>query len=646
MGRLRIYENNAAKVKAYRLRNGITNSNLDKLQKWKLNNATKDAAATRKRNLAYQKRKRQTKMFIAIDGEGWTDKHGQHHYTMLSSSQGHTIEDWKQGLSTERCFEFLLQYAKQECTIVGFSIGYDINKWLRDLDEETLKILWANGECRWNEYYIRWQPSKSFSITKDKKSVVVYDCFGFFQKSFLKSLTDWKIDFPKQLEEGKAARGSFNAKQRVKIRNYNLLECNLLVELMNKMRSAMIEANCLPAQWYGAGAIASQLFKQNKVAEHNVAPNNMYEKFLSAYYGGRVQLLKQGEAKEVWCHDINSAYPAAMMMLPSAIGSWREVQELTHNRFSLYYVEWNLSKTAFLSPFPFRYKRAIHWPTQGAGWYWMPEVSAAVAHYGSKAIKVKFGYEFTPATNDLPFSFLPALYDKRKEFIRDGSDAQLILKLGINACYGKVAQSIGHGNKRPAFQNYFWAGWITSLTRARIFDLCMRKPESIISISTDGIVSLEKLCEHSEGKPLGGWSVEKANNFFALQSGVYIFDDDDGHTKIRTRGFSPRSINYSEVRAIWKKHKSLGKYNYKETRFIGLGLALKSKLANWGNWVEQERTLNFWPNGDVDISQFKKQKLVNVIPPRKLDELSQSYQPKLDWFETQEGLEYLSNLEQ
>lgn len=653
MPRQRIYENNAARTKAYRLRHSIKRSEIDKLLRWKLTHATQDREATNRRNSKHQKRKVETKMFVAIDGEGMTDKKGKHHYTMLSSSEKHTIEDWKQGLSSESCFEFLLQYAGRDCIVVGFSIGYDINKWLKDVPRETLEILWSNGQCEWEGYYIEWLQGKYFRLCRQREeptkrdSVTIYDVFGFFQKSFIRALQDWKIEVPKVIVEGKAARSNFTQKQRATIRKYNLIECDLLVQMMNKVRAAMIEADCLPSQWHGAGAIATQLFQQHRVVTHNAQPNAMYEKFLAAYYGGRVQLLKQGEAKQVWCHDINSAYPAAMMMLPSAQGEWSEVTKLTQNRFSLYYVEWDLPKDAILSPFPFRHKRAIHWPLTGAGWYWMPEVSAALAHYGNKRIKVKFGYEFTPNTNAQPFSFLPRLYEKRKEFINQGSDAQLILKLGINACYGKVAQSIGYGRKAPAFQNYFWAGWITSLTRARIFDMCMRSPASVIAISTDGIVSLDKLCEHSPSKLLGGWDVQSANNFFSLQSGVYIFNDEDGKSKIRTRGFSPRSINYEDVRKIWRKSKSLGEYAYNETRFIGLGIALRTDFETWGDWKEQERKLNFWPNGDVDITSFKKQKLVDVMAPRQLEsDLSQSYQPKLDWFESQEGKDYLEELEQ
>ncbi len=658
MGRNRIYATNAAKTKAYRERHQIKNSDLDKLYRWKLTNAGQDEKARRRRVSKHKKANRQTKMFIAIDGEGQNRKESfefvtaqketievfPHDYVMLSSSQGHTIECWNEGgLSSGQCFNFLLQYAGQGI-VVGFSIGYDINKWLKDLDQATLKQLWANGSCEWNSYRIEWLPSKYFRISKNGQTTTAYDVFGFFQKSFIKALKDWKLDVPKEIEEGKAQRNSFTKKQRAQIKKYNLIECALLVQMMNKVRDAMIEADALPTHWHGAGAIASELFKQNRIVEHNAQPNEMYKYFTSAYYGGRVQLLKQGEATSVYCHDINSAYPAAMRLLPSAIGEWYDVSGIVNNRYSLYYVEWKLPKKAILSPFPFRHKRAIHWPLEGAGWYWQPEVMAALTHY-PKHVKVKHGFEFIAEDqNSYPFQFIQRLYDKRKEFIDCGSDAQLILKLGINACYGKVAQSIGHGNRNPAFQNYFWAGWITSLTRARIFDLAMSSPNSVISISTDGIVALDKLCEHSKSKILGCWSVEKANNFFSLQSGVYIFDNDAGEKKIRTRGFSPKSINYNECRQIWTKDSSLGEYNYTERRFMGLGSCLRGRLPLWGNWVDQERSINFWPNGDVDLNQ--KSALIDVKAPRRVGELSETYQPKLDWFESVEGQEYLANLEQ
>ena len=588
----------------------------------------------------------ETKPFIALDGEGVT-RNGQHYYTLLTASDGNYIENWKDGLSTQDCLSFVASFAGSGI-LVGFSVNYDINKMLRDLDLSSLKTLWEYGECEWEGWLIRWQQSKSLWLHNKttKQSATLYDVFGFFQKSFIRSLEDWKFEVPKEITEGKANRSTFKKSEQAKIRKYNLIECELLVQLMNKVREAMIEADALPAHWHGAGAIATSLFQKYKVKEHNAQPNALLPLFARAYFGGRNQILLQGEIDKVWCHDINSAYPYAMAQLPTSIGEWYETDSfLEEHPYALYYVEWNLNKKDLLTPFPFRHKRAIHWPQVGSGWYWYPEVKEALKVYGTRKIRVGFGYLFRPSSDYKPFGFLPELYEQRKQFIIQGSDAQLILKLGINACYGKVAQSIGYKGARPAYQNYFWAGYITSVCRAMVFGVAAQNPESVCSFATDGVVATKKLAEHSQDKQLGCWEVLPAEDFFNIQSGVYCFKGEGGKEKIRTRGFSPRSVDYNELRSIWRKDGVLGEYHYQETRFIGLGNSLRSNppLANWGNWVTQDRKIDFMPKVHVDL---KPAKCVRVHPIRKVSEVSEEYELKGEWFEGIEGLEHLGDLEQ
>lgn len=649
MGRKRLHLTQAAKQAAYRQRNPDrpkSNNNLERLEEWKERNPEKWRQAKRKKEYRKVRKAVETKPFCAIDGEGYTDKSGKHRYVMLSASSGRTIEDWKNGLSTKDCLKFVL-YHSDNNILVGFYINYDINMLLKDIDKETLSQLWDSGECYWNDYVLRWQPSKSLWIYQRStgRSAIWYDVFGFFQKSFIKSLKDWNLDVPKEIEEGKAARKTFSKKERETIRKYNLIECELLVELMQRVRKAMIEANALPAHWHGAGAIATALFQRYKVRAHNSEPNALLPHFARAYFGGRNQILLQGEIDSVYTHDINSAYPYGMAQLPSALGYWDNIDGYEDYPWTLYYVEWNLPKKSVLTPFPFRHKRAIYWPQQGAGYYWHPEVKEALKFYGSKYIKVKFGYKFYPDNDCKPFAFLPELYEQRKQFIRQGSDAQLILKLGINACYGKVAQSIGYKGARPAYQNYFWAGWITSLTRSMVFELASRNPDSVCSFATDGVVATAKLTDHSKEKTLGAWEVAPASNFFCLQSGVYCFADERGNEKIRSRGFAYRSVDYNELRKIWRKDGPLGKYEYKEVRFIGLGNSLRSKvpLENWGNWITQDRHITFMPNGNVDLTP---KKVLRVWPIRKVAELSEQYELKQDWFDGEEGRDYLSDMEQ
>jgi hypothetical protein len=610
-----------------------------------------------KQNNAKHRRKRKMNIpFIAIDGEGTNTKEivkvidGQNVYkqiyTLLSSSDGTFIEEWKTGLPTVECLEFLLKYSG-DYYLVGFGIGYDVTKILVDLDEASLECLWEIGECLWNGYYLKYIPNKIFVVSKGKeRRVTLYDTFGFFQKNFIQSLRDWKIDVPEEIIAGKAARGEFQESDKKQIRKYNYIECRLLVELMNKLRDAAASADFLPNQWYGAGAIAAYMLELNDIKFYADSPRGMIPNFLKAYYGGRNQVLQMGEFKSVVLHDVNSAYPAAMKNLPSSIGDWFQGKPMLYDYpWCLYHVEWNLPEKTIVTPFPVRTKTSISWPQIGSGWYWQPEVWEACKAY-PRHIKILDCYYFEPMNADhKPFEFLDKYYEQRKEFIKQDNDAQLVLKLGINACYGKVAQSIGKRDERPPYQNWFWAGYITSQTRAQVFELAMRSPKTIIGFSTDGVASTSQLEENSQEKKLGAWEVKRVQDYFILQSGVYTFTDDEKKTKMKSRGFSARSVDYEALRKIWRKDGILGRYEYKENRFIGIGNGLRQDSALIGCWYQQEREIAFAPTSmDWEENFEKSGKLwtLRLIPPRAMGE-SEAYQMKVNWIQSQADLDEISD---
>jgi len=645
MGRNKLYNSNAEKQQHYR--KSLTKEqrkaagNMVRLLAWKKENPGRAKQSAVKRNLERRRDERLTYPFIAIDGEG-TTRLRKHYYTMLSSSAGRTIEDWDNGLSTERCLAFLHQYAGKGF-LVGFYTTYDVNMMLRDVELENLQELWSKGETIWREWHLQWNPGKRFQIRHKGKQVVWYDVFGFFQKSFIKALKDWKLQVPEEITKGKETRSNFNKRDREIIKFYNLKECDFLVELMNKLRTAAIEAGYCPTSWHGAGALANTILKANGVQNENKLDLEMRPKFLEAYYGGRNQVLQQGEFDNAYAHDINSAYPYALTQLPTSQGTWKQSNntELSKNPYTLYKVEWTTPKKEFLNPFPFRFKGGIFWPNKGGGYYWYPEVEVALQHY-SKYVKILERWEFIPDSQIKPFEFITTLFDTRRRFIVQNNDAQIILKLGMNSCYGKVAQSIGYKGQPPPYQNYFWAGYITSVTRAEVLRLALKNKESVISFATDGVMSGEKLVEHNLTKQLGCWSVEQIENLFVLQPGVYCYDGADHKQTIKSRGFSYRSVDYNILRKIWREFGTLGDYHYNETRFIGLGSALQSNppLKNWRRWIKQDRTINFAPNG---LTTMQPGKTLRVFPHYDKGKLSQAYKAKELWLP---DADFVSDLEQ
>lgn len=673
MPQTKIHQTNSERQKAYRLRlksEGRGDNRIHRIEEWRERNPAKYKAQRKRKQKVFLQHKKETRMFIAIDGEGITDHKDlyeyksngktkfapKHYYTLLSASNHngdirYFVEDYKSGLSTKRCFEFLLDIAADNpgaifCIFAG---NYDANMMLcYDFDKDTAKTLWETGECKWQGYHVMWLPSKSFSIqdisVKGGQSIIIYDVFGFFQSSFIKALEGFGFEVPKEIKEGKEERTLFTAKDKIKTRAYNFKECELLCQMMNKLRESMIECNFLPDRWHGAGAIASVMFKRAGIAEHNYMPQKFWKEIVSAYYGGRNQMLKQGELGDVWIHDINSAYPHAMHTLPTSLGVWEEIKPQKEiYEYGLHFVEWDLVKMSNnkITPFPFRNKGRIFWTIKGSGWYWSPEVVSAICHYG-KAISIKRTIQFYPDSDCRPFDFLSELYQERLKLIKQGSEAQLPLKLGLNSVYGKVAQSIGYKNQRPLYQNHFWAGYLTSRTRARMFEMAMTKPESVVFFATDGLVSTERLVEGEREKVFGAWEVKQLKNFFGLQSGVYTYECEN-ESRYKSRGFHHRSVSYEQVREIWQKNGVYGCFEYKETRFTGLGIALKTDFGTWGRWIEHERKLNFVPVGEYDERKRRRWTAIDIFPPSLEAIESESYKLKQNWFEDDE---YISLLDQ
>lgn len=650
MGRYKKYISNAEKQAAYRMQHPLAMrvlseeskvknrlrarlhskqvNTIERINQWANLHPEEIKAAKRR----WYIKEKQNEPFIAIDGEGVTVDN-VHYYTLLSSSENESIENWNGGLSTKACFDFLFRY-RGKGILVGFGLNYDVNMWLKDLSKDELVELWNTKSLNWNGYFINWLKSKMFSLTKDKQRVTVFDVFGYFQASFLKTGLDWNLyekgdTVYRMLDENKASRRAFNTKERKTIKAYNLKECALLVELMEKLRKATIEADCLPKSWHGAATLAKALAAKHGIAAFIDRPERLQQTFLRAYYGGRFQILQQGEFDKAYGHDISSAYPAALRTLPTSKGKWVRTSEYKANhQWGLYKVEWKTPAKEYLNPFPFRYKGEIFYPNKGVGWYYKPEIDIALKYY-AKHIRIIDGYIFKPESDVKPFAFIDDIYALRAKYKREGNDAQKALKLAMNSLYGITAQSIGWKGQPPKFQNYFWAGYITSVCRASVLDLAYKHKPSIIAFATDGVFATKRLTDDIPG--LGGWETGEIDNMFMLQSGVYSFGFEDTAQPVqkKSRGFRAASINYDELRKEWKANGNLGKYKYTETRFIGLGSALPS-LKEWRTWKECEREIDFTISDQV---QLLPEKILRILPDQPKASLSEPYQPHLSWEE-------------
>lgn len=634
-------------------------------------------------------------------------------FILLSASDGSEIFNREDGLSTLVCFEFLLCLASRlngrskktasKVRFLWFGMNYDVNQVIKDLPKETLKTLWVKGTAEWYPgklkepyYVISWKPGKTFSISKKQSEYILvdgrikrktkrlmlfssYDVFGFCQQGFVKSAQGWgilpsdgsadgRISFLKEMKE---KRGSFSKVDDDTLKRYNRLEVEILAEMGKKIWHTHKSLDLDLGSMHGAGATAALLLNKHDVKTHikNSMPEQVQDHVMRAYFGGRVQLVRVGRFNEVYSYDICSAYPWAASVLPSLKDSvWVKVDRYDPEVWGLWHVKWNIKFSSDLDslhmifPFPFRSdKGRIRWSEKGEGWYWTPEVKTALKYFPDM-VEILEGDVLKLAHPDIrPFQYHKELYEKRKTMKKKATYdiGEKVIKLGMNATYGKLAQGANEWGGEiniPKFQSYIYAGMITALVRAKMLDAAMRNPHNVIGFATDCIFSRVDL-QLPFSDDLGGWEVEKGFNGLFIQPGVYKVEHEGRPTTYHNRGFLSSEFDWDLIERGWDDYMEYGNldvepFHFPSRRFVTLGAALANETAFpglWRCWVESERRLmpfNYGQSRLMNIYQVMDEKeqygYSEIVGMRAVDGLSHPYQPR---YKLEEEFEQYADLD-
>lgn len=413
---------------------------------------------------------------------------------------------------------------------------------------------------------------------KKRHSIRVWDSFKFFGCSFVKALKGWSIGNEEQrarIAEMKAKRGSFENEDPKEIMKYCREECQLLAEMMKEVVAAHDEAGIRLRDFYGAGSTASAVLKASGTAAHRGPPLSLLDPGLalairSAYFGGRFEGSRIGIFRmPVNNYDISSAYPYAQATECPCLahGKWTRITgshtqllkrikraDLALCRFKVKRIANEERRELAWAPLPFRGKDgSICYPTNFHGWGWAQEVVPAIEGWGKLVRLHEEAWIFARTAKCkktcAPWKHVPALYARRYE-VGKNSGPGTALKLGINAGYGKTAQTKG---ANPPYQDWVWAGVTTANCRGQVLRAIAKAKNrwDIISIATDGIVSIEKLNldrpkdtgTSSLEKPLGGWEHEEHNDgYFIAKPGMYWGLKADKKEKVKARGVGAETI--------------------------------------------------------------------------------------------------------
>lgn len=533
---------------------------------------------------------------IAWDGEGikLSGATAPQHYVLYGCSarldDPLVIESPDDTLDFQTLAEYMLETSVQHPRAfhVGYAFKYDQNMIIRTLRWRNKIELYEHGETRATfadgaKYKIAWVPGKKleiFRIAPERAYIKIEDIFGFFATSFVRAYTSTFPDahddptFQKVIE-GKNSRADTKWEDMPTIREYWHHEIIALERLAEGFKSMLWENGFRLSQWYGPGAFANYIRRENNLVDHeyggkesNLPNDTIHHAIKCAYYGGHFEQYKAGRIQgPIYQYDINSAYPAAFTELPTLRegGFWQRIPyaELETDArapssvMSVYYVRFRGPRRNVLSvhepmPFPYRDERGnVSYDIGHQGWYWAPEVTAVVnsQRWADYDCYVSDGWRWIPADDSRPWrDTIQPMYDTRLELKAAGNPAQMVFKLGPNSLYGKMAQRIGYNKdtlEPPKAHTLCIAGFLTSYCRGMILRIMdAMTDDQLIAVETDGVYTTAPPDQIKQGYPdfvvskqLGEWGMETYDEIVYIQNGVYLVSTGD-EWETKTRGIN------------------------------------------------------------------------------------------------------------
>jgi DNA polymerase type B, organellar and viral len=584
------------------------------------------------------------KPICAIDGEGADDANHVHHYrefrAVWPTGRAEITAD---SLTTQQCLDFIFKLPADH-VIVIYGGSYDTNMWVRFLPHHVIDGLLDGKTMHACGYKIRWVERKYLTIRRKGQSRVVYDVLANFQRTFVATCKAWEIGTPEQLDfvaHMKNQRDHLGDIAPETVAEYNWLECELLAQLCRRFFDAIKETGYRPRAVYGPGALAVAALEQHGVKAFMKTFPELNDIPLRAYYGGRFDVSMLGEFSNVWQYDIKSAYPDQIRDLPClAHATWEKSTVV--QRYGVYHVDWETEIQTVWPPFPHRTPRGIvHYSADGAGWYYGDEVMAAIELYGPERIYVTDGYALVQHCSHQPFRFVEALYALRQTMPYEKG---VVIKLILNSLYGKTAQQVGgRKGKPPPFQNFIYAGLITSGTRAKILRGLAQSPTEVIGIATDSLVALREF-DLDVGDMLGQWEVTHLTRYRQIGNGVYQATGVDGKPVERSRGFERSTLDWDACMAHYRRTRGSGIFTFTtRARFITHREARQHGDARADlacRWFVEDRKLNFspprrWPEAwDHKRGQMRctPYRIMDLMPPDRVRE-SSPFRLKTTWTE-------------
>lgn len=425
------------------------------------------------------------------------------------------------------------------------SESYELFDFERYVNKLSLRDL---TDVDYNGYNIRLINGKLLTVNNKKgKRFILYDVYGFFRKPLHKALQEWTGGNIPLLD-----RSKLELLEGVEIQQlaaYASFEAKHISKLMDALNNILIANNINLSRFNGVTTISSWLLSKSKAKEEfynykyrRQYTGGLYDAVTQAYYGGRVEQFKIGTFKQtVYVYDLNSAYAYASSLLPVMRSKPIFTNAWKKEIFSLWHCEYDFNSiNPYFGLLPNRdVGSAIKYKVRGKGYFWQPEIQYIVENY-PQCITIDHGFyipynkaKFTQAILDL--------YELRRDLQQRKHPLEKVIKLALSAIYGKFCQRDGYAY----YYNLFYAGFITSMTRAKMLEAVKGYERNCICFLTDAIHSTINL-PVTESDQIGEWKKTEYGKAQYLDAGVYrLFDASGNLSKEKTKGF--RSFNFEQA---------------------------------------------------------------------------------------------------
>lgn len=497
-----------------------------------------------------------------------------------------------------------------------YNIKFDFESIIKYLDYAQLVELYTERKLKYNDFITIEYIDKKYFAIKDahNNNYYFYDMYAFLdtslQKASIKFLKDKKlldiIDSSK-LNTDK----NYWIENEANIIKYCIQDASLTKRLADYFWNIIYtNLNFYPKLPISKGKLSEEYFLHTcNIPAINDIPEKVLKTAYESFYGGHFELLKRGYIEQCYNYDISSAYPYQISkLIDFTKGKWEKVLKMNENAHSGFYYCNIMAIEPYFSPFKHKIGSGeaglnIYPNGQFKQYLTKEEIQFYEARFENSAIKIEYGYEFTPKELVYPFkSEIERLYEWKER--ETDPDIKYCVKILLNSLYGKFIQVSGAINQTGKLFNPLYAAKITAGTRIALLNLALQEPESIVAFSTDSVCSISPL-KISKNPSLGDFKLDFEGEAVYIMSDVYnMWNNETKKVKTKLRGFTlavSRDIDNEEIylKDILAKLDGT-KYEYYTQRPYHLGECLthlkKRKIKDLNTFGQIKKTIDI--NGD------------------------------------------------